>query len=214
MSSGSFSRVLNRIGKWPDRAAATASLIKFLDQASREPVPWYSIYRAVKQINEWHGVEIGGAEARPDGSERRDWQLVAADAVAWHRTGVDPGSEQPAADNPRPGDVRVVFANLSDPARSTSGAWIEPRAGVAHVRHFRVKQGDITFFYCLSRDGLGTEQKLNCRFVAVKNSLAWWEKKESITGGLPASIEAFEIGDENWECQLEPLDQPSPNVPQ
>ncbi|HUW34398.1 MAG TPA: hypothetical protein VM223_22555 [Planctomycetota bacterium] len=215
MSSGSFSRVLNRIGKWPDRAAATAALIRFLDGASREPVPWYSVYRVVKQINAWHGVDIGGLGAGPetDRHVRQDWQLVAADAVAWYHTGVDPGSVQPDADSPRPGDVRVVFSNLSDPARSISGAWIEPRAGVPHLRHFRVKQGDITFFYCLSRDGLGTEQKLNCRFFAVKEGEVCWEKNELLAGFLPATIGTLKIDADEWECRLEPLDQPSPNLP-
>jgi len=209
MSDRGFGSVFDRIREWPDRAAAIAALIRFLDLASREPTPWFPVYRVVRQLNEWNGTDIGGNGAgydHPVGAYQ-DWQLVAADAVEWYRTGVDPGSVQPAIDNPGPDDIRVVFTNISHPARSVSGIWIEPRAGVAHVQYFRIKQGDITFFYCL------TELKLNCRFFAVKGGLAWWEKKESITGGLPASIDTFTIGTDKWECRLEPLDQPSPNLP-
>ena len=166
----------------------------------------------MSRINAWHGADIGGlgAERRGPFDAQMGWQLVAADAVAWHRTGVDPGAAAVATDNPRPVDVRVVFLNKTDPARSVWGAWVEPAAGVPHLRHYRVKQGDITFFYCLSRDGLGNEQKLNCWIFAMKEGRVRCQK--NMRSGTPESGGEFVIDGETWECFLEPLDKPSSNL--
>jgi len=132
-----FGEILSRAVQLLDRSTVTPALVDCLGAVSDHQGARWVIDRVVKQINLWHGVDIGGlgidvSQQSPQVSNV-DWHTVIADAVTWHETGIDPG-RIPADYEPKCGDLRIVWRNVKDPDQSVIGARLRPTSDDAWPR--------------------------------------------------------------------------------
>ena len=133
-----LNEMYNRVLRICDKDMATSAILQCLANKRPEPTQPYldfighmvrirQLESMIRQVNAWHSVNIGRLGARIGdfegvGSSALDWDQITSDALAWRRTGRDPG-ELPQGYRPCPGDLRIVWRNLDDPEKSWIDVW-------------------------------------------------------------------------------------------
>jgi len=172
-----FGEILSRAAQLLDRATVTPALIDCLGDVSDYQSARWVIDRVVKQINLWHGVDIGGlgidVSRQSPQITNVDWHTVIADAVTWHETGVDPG-KIPADYEPKCGDLRVVWRNVKDPDQSVISAWLRPTSDDAWARETVLKHEKdfLAYAIALQTEGARSTYSVHVSFGKVHGGRA------------------------------------------
>lgn len=134
-SLSDFDRIFKAFVEHTSVEKGTGVLIRYLERQLTEWNTWqidgwgstnyYGILKAVRQLNDWHNVNIGGLGQNSDryvSDFRFDWQEITASALHWARTGEDQ-SRMPPDWRMSQGDLRVVWHNLDEPESSVIRLW-------------------------------------------------------------------------------------------
>ncbi len=119
------------------REEAEAAMIDFLRSAEHTGLADYGIRWVARQINAWHGTDLGGigADLSRKGYDQpgcSDSSLLR-DVLVWHETGVDPGVIPPDY-RPAPEDLRIVWVHLKDGEKGRVGLWLADRDAEGPLR--------------------------------------------------------------------------------
>jgi len=134
-SISDFSRVFKAFADHTPSDRGTEVLVGYLELQLNEWDKWqidgrgssnyYGILKTVRQLNNWHNLNLGGLGRESDSyvsDYRYDWQEIAASALHWARTGEDQ-SQMPPSWRISDRDLRVIWRNLDDPEQSVIGLW-------------------------------------------------------------------------------------------
>ncbi|MGB2821092.1 MAG: hypothetical protein WBF17_08930, partial [Phycisphaerae bacterium] len=93
-----FWRICDELIEQADRPTATRAMVEFLRRVDTRSYSTTNTGRAVKQLNLWYAVNLGGLgwDADRDGPDdhKKDWPAIIDEAVRWHDSG---GPDRPAA---------------------------------------------------------------------------------------------------------------------
>lgn len=224
MNQSGFDRILRHTVTRLDREKATAAIIGYLRTLPPVESQGDSNRQAsatidsVRYLNELNGVNIGGLGKPSDtprgGYDDHDLRQVAADAVAWYDTGVDPGV-MPEGYRAGPGDLRIAWVCKDDREQSLLGIWPAPKDAAARPRQYRLDSSDSFATYCISPQpggaawyvALTTGIRMRCNYRGSK-SLSSGDLPALVFPG-PEDMRNLESSMKSWEIYVERADSPT-----